>query len=287
MQHREFSICLLMTTTYCYHGKNEPYKQLLQAFLASQRNHRATVGETGKWIYPAGRKCFPFCPECSMKNLSSTTGWSMNSKCGKPFALQHCSAGRRSHPLRVSWLVKFNVWLQKTVWTQKTGVRTQRNLWEWLVWPFSSPCVRKDIWGHAIHSFGLCLLHFPLHLETGFLPTRWVRSSETIHLIKVDLESPLKERALTLLNSYFQKHKTYQNTCQDQLSHSVLSNLLPPNCNFFSEMWVQTGKAFKAKWEEIYLCLQFAMVSLFTLWSSVNKIHVLQNISKKPKVLSI
>lgn len=254
---------------------------------------RETIGQlqgrTGKWIYPAGRKCFPLCSGCSKKNLSSTTGgWSVNSKCGKPFALQHCSAGTRSHPLRASWLVKFNVQLQKTVWMQKRGVRTQRNLWEWLVWPFSSPCVRKDMWRHAIHSFGLCLQHFPLHLvlETGFLPIRWVRSSETIHMIKVDLESPLKERALTLLNS-FQKHKIYQNTCQDPLSHSVLSNLLLPNCNLFSEMWVQMGKAFKAKWEEIHLCLQFAMVLLFTLWSLMNEIRVLQNISKKPKVLSL
>lgn len=101
-----------------------------------------------------------------------------------------------------------------------------------------------------------------------------------------DLESPLKEGALTLLNSYFQKHKTYQNTCEDQLSHSILSNLLLPNCNLFLETWAQMGETFQAKWEEEYLCLQFAMMPLFTLWSLVHGTHVLQNTVKSYRSLA-
>lgn len=127
------------------------------------------------------------------------------------------------------------------------------------------------------------LLHFPLHFGVrDWLSAHkvgevlWDNPSDTI-----DLESPLKEGALSLVNSYFQKHKTYQNACQDQLSHSILSNLLLPNCNLFLEMRVQMGKTFQAKWEEVYLCLQFAMVLLFNLWSLVDEIHVLQKTSKK------
>lgn len=148
------------------------------------------------------------------------------------------SAGRRSCPLRVSWLVKFNVLLQKAVWKQEMGVKTLRNLWEWWVWPFSSPWARKDVRGRAIyflHSFGLCLLHFPLY----FGVRDWLSACKVGEVLWdnpsdiIDLESPLKEGALTPLNSYFQKHKTYQNTYQDQLVHSILSNLLLPNCNLF------------------------------------------------------
>lgn len=169
----------------------------------------------------------------------------------------------------------------------KAGDGTLRNLWERWVWPFSSPCIRKDMWGRVIyflHSFGLCLLHFPLH----FGVRDWLSAHKVGEVLcdnpsdTIDRESPLKEGALNLLNSYFQKHKTYQGICQDQLSHSILSNLLLPNCNLFSEMWVQMGKTFKAKWEEVYLCLQFAMVPLFTLWSLVDEVHALQKISKKP-----
>lgn len=193
----------------------------------------------------------------------------------------------RRHPLRVSWLEKFNSLLQKTVLRQETRVRTPRNLWEWWVWPFLRTCVKKSMWGHTIyflHYFELCFLHFPLH----FGVRNWLSAHKVGEVFwespfgMTDLESPLKEGALTLLNSYFQKHKTYQTTCEDQMSHSILSNLLLPNCNLFSETLVHEGETFQAKWEEVYLCLQFAMVPLFTLWSLVHETHVLQKISEKP-----
>lgn len=195
------------------------------------------------------------------------------------------SAIRRC-PLRVSWLEKFNSLLQKTVLNQEKRVRAVRNLWKRWVWLFLRTCLKKGSWGHVIylcHAFELCFLHFPLH----FGVINWRSAYEVGEVFwqnpfaMIDLESPLMEGALTLLNSYFQKHKTYQNTCEDQLSHSILSNLLLPNCNLFLETRVQMGETFQAKWEEEYLCLQFAMVPLFTLWSLVHGTHVLQNISKK------
>lgn len=189
-------------------------------------------------------------------------------------------------PWRVSWLEKFNSLLQKTVLRQETRVRALRNLWKQWVWLFLRTCLKKGMWGHVIYlhlAFELCFLHFSL----CFGVTNWLSAYKVGEAFcqnpfaMTDLASPLKEGALTLLNSYFQKHKTYQNTCEDQLSHSILSNLLLPNCNLFWETWVQMGETFQAKWEEEYLCLQFAMMPPFTLWSPVHGTHVLQNTSKK------
>lgn len=118
------------------------------------------------------------------------------------------------------------------MWRQEVGTVTLRNLWEWWVQSLLSSCLKKDVQSRDVcflYSFGLYLLYFPLCFGVRDQPPAhkvgevlWDNPTDII-----DLESPLKEGALTLLNSYFQKHKTYQ------LSHSILSNLLLPNCSLF------------------------------------------------------
>jgi len=132
------------------------------------------------------------------------------------------------------WLVNFDVLQQKSVWRQEARIGTQKPVRMVGLSLLESPCT--DMQSYAIcflYSFGLELLHFPLRFGAGdWLSAHkvgevlWDKPSDTI-----DLESPLKEGALGLLNSHFQKHKTYQNTCWDQQSLSILSNLLLPNCN--------------------------------------------------------
>lgn len=201
--------------------------------MASQRNHRVSAGENMQGKLPCWEKMLGLLiPESSYVRAWAFKVWD---------ALCSPAMARLAKEV-VLWelvcMVKFGVLQQESVWRQEVGSVTLRNLWEWWVQSFLSSCVRKDMQGRAIcflYSFGLCLLYFPLWFGVRDRPPAhkvdemlWDNPTDII-----DLESPLKEGALTLLNSYFQKHKTYQNMCQDQQSHSILSNLLLPNCNLF------------------------------------------------------
>lgn len=210
----------------------------------------------------------------------------VNSKCGSPFALQHWLSWQKRTSSESFLAGKISCSFAETSVKAGNGsLDSEKSVRTVGLALLESLCKKGHVRTCYLFSSFLWAvsLHFPLCFgvrdwlsahKVGEVP--WDNAFDT-----VDLESPLKEEALTLLNSYFQKHKTYQNTCQDQLSHSILSNQLLPNCNLFLEMWVQMCKTFKAKWGEVYLCPQFAMAPLLTLWSLVDGINVLQKNSKK------